>query len=130
MIFAMLEQLVEELKKVIHFKNTTEVGDLVLVVAEKQPQMLLYALVTEIEPDTSRKEEWWRVRMQMLAIPPHESTWILRLPQFTGKESFTIAGNPCFVKAVDFGVRPSAPPARPSSADKGDTGPGFLRVVK
>ena len=53
-----MEQLVQELKKVLAFKNTTDTGDIVLVAA-KDPEMLVYARVGEIERDETRHDEWW-----------------------------------------------------------------------
>lgn len=119
-----MEKLVAELKKHVQFKDTTEVGDLVLLVA-KEPQMLVYALVTGIEPDPSRKDEWWHVHMQVLSVPPQPLTWTLRVEQFTGREIFTMGGEPRFVKAVHFDaarVEPTTPPV----ADK----KRGLRLVK
>ena len=40
--------------------------------------------------------------MQVLAIPPQKTTWILRTPQMTGMEVFTMNGEKRFVKAVAF----------------------------
>ena len=94
-----MEKLVADLQKILPFKETTEVGDIVLLVA-KEPQMLLYALVTDIERDSSRKDEWWHVRMQILSVPPQSVTWTLRLEQFTGREIFTMGGEQRFVQAV------------------------------
>ncbi len=42
-----MQKLVEELKKIIPFKNTTDVGDIV-VIAAKEPQMLVYAHIDDI----------------------------------------------------------------------------------
>ncbi len=119
-----MEKLVDELKEHVHFKETTEVGDLVLLVA-KEPQMLVYALVTGIERDSSRKDEWWHVHMQVLSVPPQPLTWTLRVEQFTGREIFTMGGEARFIKAVDFDIsRPV--PTPPVSTDKRKG----LRLVK
>jgi len=96
-----MNDIVEELKKVVRFKDTTIKGDLVLIVS-KDPQFLAYALVTEIEKDTSRKKDWWNIHMQLLTIPPQEIIWTLREPQYTGKEIFSMDGSERFVKAVSF----------------------------
>ena len=42
-----MEKLVSDLKKIMAFKETVEVGDIVLLAAKK-PQMLVYALVSDI----------------------------------------------------------------------------------
>ena len=96
-----MKNIVEELKKVVRFKDTTIKGDLVLIVS-KDPQFLAYALVTEIEKDTSRKKDWWNIHMQLLTIPPQEIIWTLREPQYTGNEIFSMDGSERFVKAVSF----------------------------
>ncbi len=96
----MLEKIVADLKKIFTFKETTEEGDIVLIVADN----LMYAVVTGIERDTTRQEEWWQVGMQLLSIPPQKFTWTLREPQFTGREVFTMGGEGRFVQAIDFGV--------------------------
>ncbi len=97
-----MQKIVEELKQLIPFKDTTDIGDTILIVA-KEPQMLVYAHVDDIERDTSRKDEWWHVHLTMLAIPLQKMTWTLRTEQMTGKEIFTMGGEERFVKAVDFG---------------------------
>ena len=118
-----MEQLIADLKKHVQFKKTTEVGDLVLLVA-KEPQMLVYALVTGIERDRTRKEEWWHVHLQTLTVPPQSLTWTLRLAQFTGQEVFTMGGEERFVQAVRFDG-PENKPSHPQPAKKGG-----LRLVK
>ena len=101
-----MEKLVAELKEIIDFKDTTEPGDIVLIAA-KEPQMLIYAYVSSIERDSNRKDEWWNVDLNVLAIPPQKMTWTLRTPQMTGMEVFTMGGEERFVKAVDFLKPPS-----------------------
>lgn len=97
-----MEKIVEELKGIFTFKDTTEVGDIVLVVAEEEPQMILYALVMGIEADRSKKDEWWHVSLQFLTLPPQQTAWTLRTSQFSGQEIFTMGGKKKFIKAVDF----------------------------
>lgn len=126
-----MEQLVAELKKIIPFKETTLVGDIVLVAA-KNPQMLVYAMVGDIVRDESRKEEWWQVTLHLLSVPLQTVIWTLRPPQFTGQEIFTMGGEGRFIKAVRF-ERPSAPPLPSGGMEPAGTGKGrkpVLRVVK
>ncbi|OGQ99700.1 MAG: hypothetical protein A2505_09350 [Deltaproteobacteria bacterium RIFOXYD12_FULL_55_16] len=94
-----MEKIINELKNIFVFKETTQVGDVVLLVTER----IMYAMVTGIERDYAKKEEWWQVSMQLLTIPPQKTAWTLRTPQFTGQEIFTMGGEPHFVKAIDFG---------------------------
>ena len=127
-----MDKLINELKQVVNFKDSTDIGDLVLIVA-KEPQIsVFYALVTDIERDTSRKNEWWHISLTLLSLPPQEITWTLRTPQFTGMEVFTMGGEERFVKAVDFGVIPLASTAheRPALAPQGDKKGSFLKRVK
>lgn len=93
-----VEKIVRDLKNIMPFKENTAPGDIVLVVADH----LLYALVTAIERDLAKRDEWWQVTMQLLTVPPKRVVWTLREPQFTGKEIFTMGGEKRFVKAVDF----------------------------
>lgn len=96
-----MQKIVDELKELISFKDTTEVGDIILIAA-KEPQMLIYAHISEIERDTSRRDEWWHVHMEMLSIPLQSITWTLRTEQMTGQEIFTMGGEERFVKAIKF----------------------------
>ncbi len=98
-----MENLVEELKKVVRFKEETEAGDIVLVAIDT-PRSLLYARVREFERDDSRKDEWWHVSMQLLTVPIQEVVWTLRREQFTGQEIFTMGGGKRFIQAVDMDV--------------------------
>lgn len=125
-----MEDLVAELKELIDFKDTTEVGDIVMVAAE-EPQMAAYALVTDIERDLSRKDEWWEVHMQLLSLPIQPIVWTLRVEQFTGQEIFTMNGNSRFVKAVRFDREPAGSNLKPFPGNKGKAGgKGGLRLVK
>ncbi|SDP16770.1 hypothetical protein [Desulforhopalus singaporensis] len=96
-----MQKIVDEIKKLVKFKKDTDVGDVVLIAA-KEPQMLVYAYVTSIERDASRKDEWWHVQMAMLSLPVQHITWTLRTEQMTGQEIFTMGGEERFVQAVDF----------------------------
>ena len=120
-----MEKFVTELKQIIAFRNTTDTGDIVLIAAQ-EPPMLVYALVTAIERDASRKDEWWQVGMSMLTVPPQQITWTLRTHQMTGMEVFTMGGEERFMKAVDFGTG-TRPSTGNTKKDKGK-GPGLKRV--
>ena len=121
-----METIVEELKKIVSFKSSTDVGDIVLVVAE-QPSSMIYALVTGFEPDASKRDEWWHISLQILSVPPQKVTWTLRTPQFTGQEIFTMGGEKRFVAAVDFDDQSIIPPPPPKK--KKENKPS-LRLVK
>jgi hypothetical protein len=100
-----MKKIVEELKKLIVFKQTTEAGDIVLIAA-KEPKMLFYAYVDKIERDSSRKDEWWHLHLTLLSVPLQKITWTLRSEQMTGREIFTMGGEERFVQAVDFKEKP------------------------
>jgi hypothetical protein len=119
-----MQNLITELKQVVKFKDSTDIGDLVLIVAKEPEIIASYALVTNIERDTSRKNEWWHVGLTILSLPPQEMVWTLRTPQFTGMEVFTMGGEERFVKAVDLGTL--APPPAPPEEKKGS----FLKRIK
>lgn len=127
-----MEKLIAELKQAMHFKDTTDIGDLVLIVAKEPQVSVSYALVTEIERDTSRKNEWWHVSLSLLSIPPQEMVWTLRTPQLTGMEVFTMGGEERFIKAVDFGAGSlqSTTQERPAPLPKEVKKVSFLKRVK
>jgi len=126
-----MEQLVAELKKTLLCKETTVPGDIVLIAA-KQPQMLLYAVVGEIVRDATRKAEWWHVTLHLLALPVQTVVWTLRTPQFTGKEIFTMGGEERFIQAVRLEREPPGPALDPvdQGQAKGRDRRPDLRLIK
>ncbi len=84
-----MEKIVDELHKIMKFKDCTEVGDIILIVIE-EPQALMYGRVTAIERDTQKKDEWWHLSFHILAVPPQPTQWTLRMTQFNGEEIFTM----------------------------------------
>lgn len=113
-----MENLVEELRKAVNFKDSTDVGDIVLVVIDT-PRSLLYGRVRGFERDESRREEWWHVSLQLLTVPPQEVTWTLRRAQFTGQEIFSMGGDKRFIQAVELdGLRPESPVGGPGEKKK------------
>lgn len=106
-----MESMLRELKRLVAFKDTTEVGDILLVAVEETASVF-YALLTDIERD-SHRAEWWELTMQVLNIPPQQVIWTLREPQFTGKETFTMNGKARFVQAVSFNGPPPEPISKP-----------------
>jgi uncharacterized protein (DUF1786 family) len=121
-----MEKIIKELKGLIPFKKTTEVGDIVLVVIE-ETEMAGYALVTEIERDRTRKDEWWVVHMKFLSVPLQSFVWTLRTEQFTGQEVFTMGGKGRFIQAVDFKEKETlvATGSKKNTEEKGG-----LRLIK
>lgn len=126
-----METLVKELGEVLNFKDTIDVGDVVLVVIEETKDAI-YAYVTSIEPDNSRKDEWWNLSLSFLSIPVQKATWTLRTPQMTGMEIFTMGGKQRFIKAVKLDetiTKEKAVIAKPKSKNK-DGKASFLKLVK
>lgn len=107
-----MESMVQELKKIVTFKKTTEPGDLLLVAVEKS-KSVFYALVTDIVRDDSRRDEWWNLTLQILSVPPQQVVWTLREAQFTGQELFTMGGDGRFMQAVSFTDPPPKTPGPP-----------------
>jgi hypothetical protein len=103
-----MEQLVAELRKMIRFKPDIDTGDLVLIVAD-DPRLITYGVITDIEADTTRRDPWWHVHMQMLAVPLQEMTWTLRMEQMCGREIFTMGGKKRFMAPVliEYGHSPT-----------------------
>jgi hypothetical protein len=126
-----MDNIVQELRKVIKFKSSTDVGDIVLVAVEK-PQSVFYAMVSDIRLDQNVKDEWWNVTLIILGVPLQRVTWTLRGPQFTGQEIFTMAGEGRFIQALDFSDENPGPELKKISLK---TGPkkkerGGLRRIK
>ena len=125
-----MEKVVEDLRKIIKFKDTTQEGDIVLIIAN-DPQTIFYALVTDIRRDTSKQDEWWHLRMHALAIPPQKFVWTLRTAQFTGREIFTMGGEKRFIQSVDFENQESVTAQEEIQTDQNEKGKfPTLRVVK
>ena len=123
-MWIVMEKLVEELRKSVSFKNSTEIGDIVLIAIDT-PRSLLYARVRDFERDDSRRDEWWHINLQLLTVPPQEVKWTLRREQFTGQEIFTMGGDKRFIQAVDLdGIQPDAP------GDKEKPGKPKLQLLK
>lgn len=130
-----MENLVKELKTLVRFKQTTEPGDIVLIAA-KEPQMLLYAYVKDIERDDTRKDEWWHLSITVLSLPLQDMTWTLRTPQMTGEEIFTMGGEERFVQAIDLDAPAAHPLARKDGVDEKEEKStdkkqeGFIKRIK
>ncbi len=122
-----MEKIIEELHKIFRLKDTTDIGDIVIIVTEN-PQTLSYALITGFERDVTRRDEWWHVNMQLLTVPPQKVVWTLRVEQFTGKEIFTMGGEKRYFKAVDFSGPESGPKNEKKQQEKGKQ--PILRLVK
>lgn len=121
-----MEKIVEELHRIFRLKETTEEGDIVVIVTEN-PQTLTYAMVSGFERDSSKRDEWWHVSMYLFAVPPQKVVWTLRTPQFTGQEIFTMGGEKRYIKAVDFSEPGHDPKKIKKAAPKKKA---VLRVVK
>ncbi|MGL1932444.1 MAG: hypothetical protein OCC45_11920 [Desulfotalea sp.] len=93
---------IDELKLLLPFKETTDIGDIILIAAKPDNQLMLqYAIVTGIEIDPNKRDEWWIISFTMLSIPLQDGSLILRTEQMTGQEIFTVGGEERYVSAVD-----------------------------
>jgi len=111
-----MQEIVKELRKIVSFKESTEVGDLLLIAIEN-PKSVVYAIVTDIRRDETKNDEWWHLTMNILSVPPQQVTWTLREPQFTGAEIFTMGDEGRFIAAVNLPESP-APPSEPPKREK------------
>lgn len=100
-----MEELVNELTKLVQLKDTTEVGDIVLI-AFKNRSQLVHAVVQDILRDTSKKDEWWHLTLHFLTVPSQRAVWTLRMPQFTGVETFEMGEEQLFMKALKLDRHP------------------------
>lgn len=121
-----LEKLIEELQEVVPFKQATDIGDLVLIASE-EPRLMLYALVTSIERDPSKKDEWWHIGLTFLTVPLQNVIWTLRTAQMTGQEIFTMGGEKRFFKAVSIVTGSTGPTV---DTQKTVTKKGSLKRIK
>ncbi len=128
-----MENLVTELKKLIPFKDEIDIGD-VVVLAGENPQMLAFAIITDINRDRTRKDAWWHVSMQMLSVPLQSITWTLRTEQMCGREIFTMGGDKRFMAPVRIAVKHRNDPLAHGKGEDGGSvkkkGTAGLRVVK
>ena len=122
-----MENIVKELRKIIPFKATTQAGDVVLV-AIAEPKSVVYAVVSDIIRDETKRDEWWHITMYILGLPPQKVAWTLRVSQFTGQEIFTMDNVEHFMQALDFSGDGSLPGSGNKSLKSG--GRPALRVVK
>jgi len=99
-----MERLVEELEYQIPFKETTDIGDTVIMLRENDDGRvsMVYAKVLGFDRDTTKRDEWWHVRFVFLEVPPLPRTIILQTAHFTGAEIFTMGGRKVFIKAINF----------------------------
>jgi hypothetical protein len=135
-----MEQLIEELKRIIQFKDETQIGDVVLIVneagEEDQPPSLLYAVITDFVRDQSKRDEWYYVHLALLSVPPQPQVLILEPDQFNGRLIFTIGGKKVFIKPLELsGLHEKSGPDDGGGDDQDESGPGGrgkggLRVVK
>lgn len=101
-----MEKLVEELQYQVPLKDTTDPGDLVIMLRENDDGRIsmVYARILGFDRDHSKRDEWWHVHFVFLEVPPLPRTIILQTPHFTGREIFTMGGRKVFIKAVNFAV--------------------------
>lgn len=124
-----MDELIRELKQLLQLKDTTAKGDIVIL-ASANPKMLIYALVTAVEPDPQRKRSWWNISMEVLTLPPRKVVWTLREPQFTGQEIFTFDGVEHFMQAVQFDNVSSSPPSKNPEDERPKSMSSKLRIIK
>ncbi len=121
----MLQTLVNELKKQLDLKDSIAPGDIVIIAAV-EPQMLFFAVISKIERDSSRKDEWWHISMQTLSVPMQDMTWTLRMEQACGQEIFTMGGQERFMAPIKIKKEPE----KKKKERKIRKGKPNLRIIK
>lgn len=90
-----LDEVLQNLKKSMKFKDDTNTGDIILIGMKSG---LFFGIVQDIEKNV--KKGWWDVSFKLLVMPPIDVTWTLRFPQMSG-EIFTMDNEEQFVIAID-----------------------------
>jgi hypothetical protein len=126
-----IEQIVEELRLKVPFKEGTSAGDVVLIVREDEAGLaeIFFARVTGYALETRHRQEWWHVGLAFLTIPLRYATFVVSADQISGKEIFTMNGRKVFIKAVDTDGPAREASEDPRPQDQRPAGSG-LRLVK
>ena len=103
------EKYINELRTQITFKSTIEVKDIVLIISKA---FLGFGIVNNIVKDKMKKGDWWSVSFTIFSVPLKPLSWILRTPQMTGQETFSINGENMFFAVVD--VKKEIPKEEPT----------------
>jgi len=125
------EDVVKKTKETIPLQDDTNIGDIVMILTEQG--LIGYARIDDIVADKVKKGDWWIVSLRLLHFPPQKVAWILRTPQFTGKEIFTMGGNKMFIKALDFSKeeeKEEPKPKKETSIQKKIKDRSHLRIIK
>jgi len=115
-----LQKVLDNLKNSLSFKSNTAPGDIILVGTQAG---LFYGVVQDIA--NNPKKNWYNLHFKLLAIPPTDVTWILRIPQMNG-EIFTMDEEEHFVISVD--VNPTE--KRPEEQEEEKPAPPKLRIIR
>jgi len=95
------QKYTDELKKTIPFKDKIDINDIIIFVL---PDIFTYGIVKDIVRDKMKKGDWWLITFITFTIPLKKIVLILRTPQMTGLETFTIDGKYRFFAPVDLDV--------------------------
>ena len=78
-----------------------------MLIASEQPRLILYGMVTSIDRDRSKKEEWWQIGLTFFTVPLQKVVWTLRTAQMTGQEIFTMGGEKRYFMAISIDLIPA-----------------------
>ncbi len=118
-----LDEVLENLKKNIKFKDGTNIGDTILIGMKSG---LFFGIVQDIESNV--KKGWRDISFKLLVMPPIDVTWTLRTSQMTG-EIFTMDSEEQFVIAIDT-QRKKERPQKKRTPKKNHNRKGKLTLVK
>jgi len=97
----MLENLIKNLKKKFRFKDSTSIGDTVIILSEAfgiVPDQINFAFVKSIVPSEKKGID----KIELFMIGPFKSIFMNLIKDFyTGKECFYVSGNKMWICAID-----------------------------
>ena len=96
----MIENLIDSLKKNFKFKETTNVGDVVIILSEAFgiiPDQINFAFIKNISPSGEKGVD----KIELFMIGPFKSLFMNLIKDFyTGKEFFYVSGNRMWIAAI------------------------------
>ncbi|MDR2443768.1 MAG: hypothetical protein LBE31_09660 [Deltaproteobacteria bacterium] len=98
-----IEEIIEELSVQLAFKDTTELGDVVMLITEEKFGYygINFAHVVSLEPKIINEVEWWQVGLIILSIPLSGQQLIVQKVNLSERPLFSLRSRKVFLKAVD-----------------------------
>jgi len=88
----MIHLLVDRIRSRVAFKQTLNIGDLILTNCGEMP---IYALVSDIRHNVDREApgKWWDIDLILLFLPPIKRRVTLNTEQLAGREQWITNGS-------------------------------------